>query len=61
MELYVPAITPIMSTYRNSLIVVPPNINKANNVTSNVKLVFKERPIVSEMLRFTISEKGLFE
>ena len=58
-ELYVPASTPIINTYRNSRMVAPPNSNKARRVTSKVKLVFRDRPIVSEILRFTISSNGL--
>ena len=58
-ELYVPAITPISNTIKNSRMVVPPNNNKANNVISSVKLVLTDRPIVSEMLRFTTSVNGL--
>ena len=58
-ELYVPAITPISNTIKNSLIVVPPNNNRARRVIRSVKLVLSDLPIVSDILKFTISVNGL--
>ena len=50
----------MISTNKNSRMVAPPNNSKASKVINKVKLVLIDLPIVSDMLRFTTSVKGLF-
>ena len=52
-ELYVPTITPIATTSSKPLILGPPMSNMANTTKNVVKLVFKDRPMVSIILAFT--------
>ena len=58
-ELYVPTITPINRTHKNSLIVSPPKIIKASNVNNKVKLVFKDLPKLSPIAELALSLKDL--
>ena len=48
-ELYVPAATPISRTKRNSLMVAPPKSISATSVINNVKLVFRDLLMVSDI------------
>ena len=50
----------MISTNKNSRMVAPPNNSKASKVINKVKLVLIDLPMVSDMLRFTTSVKGLF-
>ena len=60
MLLYVPAMTPMMSTHKKTRIVSPPTNKSASSVNSSVRLVFSERPMLSMMLTFAFRSSARF-